>query len=84
MLYVLQLFIIFVQVFSSSVANALKLTGGTEASEAANFIDLMDKFFDSFNVLSISKGKYEKKDFKQPYRYPTDSRLKVNWLCKLW
>ena len=39
MLYVLQLFIIFVQVFSSSVANALKLTGGTEASEAANFID---------------------------------------------
>jgi len=83
MLYILQSFIIFLQVFSNSLANALKLTGGTEASEAANFIDLMDKFFDSFNVLSISKGTNEKKAFKQPYMYPTDSRLKVNWLCKL-
>ena len=71
------------QVFSNSVANALKLTGGAEASEAAIFIDLMDKFFNSFNVLSISKAKKERKQFKQPYRYSTDSRLKVSWLCAM-
>jgi len=65
------------QVFSSTVANALKLTGGPEASKAAAFIELMDKFFDSFNVLSVSKAKKERKKFKRPYKYSVDSHLKV-------
>ena len=51
----------FVQVLSNTVASELKLYGGAEASETATFIELMDKFFDSFNVLSLSKEKTEKK-----------------------
>ena len=41
---------------SSSVAKALRLTGGDEAVETANFVEIVDKLFDCLNVSSMSKG----------------------------
>jgi len=61
------------------MANELKLNGGPEAIETATFIDLMDKFFDCFNVLSLSKGKLKRKSFQQPYRKSSDFWLKVSY-----
>ena len=52
---------------SSSVA-ALRLTGGDEAVETANFVEIVDKLFDCLNVSSISKGRHQKKAFALPYR----------------
>ena len=50
---------------SSSVAKALRLTGGDEAVETANFVEIVDKLFDCLNVSSMSKGR---KAFALPYR----------------
>ena len=44
------------KLMSSSLAKALKLTGGDEAVETANFIKIVDKLFDCLNVSSLSKG----------------------------
>jgi len=45
----------FLKVMSASVAKALKLTGGEEAAETANFVEIIDKLFDCLNVSSMSK-----------------------------
>ena len=58
------------------MAKALRLTGGEEAEETANFIELVDKFFDCLNVNSYHSGKYKRKVFQDPIR-PNDFRLKV-------
>ena len=65
------------KVLSSSVANALKLTGGAEASETCNFIEKMDKLFDCLNVSSYTAGRKARKEFQKPYTKPTDFRLNV-------
>ena len=49
------------------MAKALKLTGGDEAVETANFIEIVDKLFDCLNVSSLSKGRHQRKAFAQPY-----------------
>lgn len=53
---------------SSSVAKALRLTGGDEAVETANFVEIVDKLFDCLNVSSMSKGRHQRKAFALPYR----------------
>ena len=63
---------------SSSVAKALKLTGGDEAVETANFIKLVDKLFDCLNVSSLSKGRHQRKAFAQPYSKLDDFRINVS------
>ena len=52
---------------SSSVAKALRLTGGDEAVETANFVEIVDKLFDCLNVSSMSKGRHQRKAFALPY-----------------
>ena len=53
-----------------SVAQALRLTGGEKAAEMSNFINLVDKVFDSVNVVSLLKGKHKRKVFQnQWYRF---------------
>ena len=59
------------------MAQALQLTGGEEAVEMAQFISLVDKFFDCVNVTSLMKGKLKRKVFQNPYRSGKDFRLKV-------
>ena len=48
------------------MAQALQLTGGEEAVEMAQFISLVDKFFDCVNVTSLMKGKLKGKFFRTP------------------
>jgi len=33
------------------------MTGGSEATQTAKFVEMMDKFFDSLNVTSFERGK---------------------------
>lgn len=63
---------------SSSVAKALRLSGGDEAVETANFVEIVDKLFDCLNVSSLSKGIHTKKAFALPYRKVDDFRIKVS------
>ena len=65
------------QVLSNSVANALHLTGGEDATATAEFVEYFDKFFDCLNVGDFISGKHSLNPFKDPYRSANDSRLKV-------
>ena len=47
---------------SASVANALTLEGGEEASETSRFVALMDCFFDALNVGSFDIGYKERRN----------------------
>ena len=40
------------------MAEALRLTGGEEAKETADFIQFVDKFFDCLNVNNFHSGKH--------------------------
>ena len=62
---------------SSTVAKALRLTGGEEALETAQFVDMFDKFFDCLNVTNFHAGKHKRKVFQDPFR-PNDFRLTVS------
>ena len=62
---------------SETVSKALRLTGGEEAAEMAQFIKMVDKMFDCLYVSSLSKGKMKRKPFLQPYRSANDFQLKV-------
>ena len=74
---------------SESVANALVNSGNKDAEETAKFIRMIDKFFDSLNVVNLVIGKKKRKAFQSPYMSSNDFRLQVHilWLlnvfCKL-
>lgn len=59
------------------MSNALKMLGGEEASETANFVLMMDKFFDALNVHNYTHGLHSRKQFQMPYISEKDKRLKV-------
>ena len=63
---------------SESVYKALVATGGEEAQGTAEFVKMFDHFFDCLNVNSFTAGKHKRKHFQDPYRSPSDFRLKVN------
>ena len=67
------------QVLSSSVANALRVTLKDKATQTANFCDIFDKFFDCLNVTNFDAGKRSRNAFKSPYRSEKDFRLKVRF-----
>ena len=46
---------------SESVSKALYLAGGKEATETANFVAMVDKFFDSLNVYHYTHGIHSRK-----------------------
>lgn len=56
------------------MAAAIRLCGGEDAIETANFIEKMDKFFDCFNVSTL----HQRKPFLEPYRSKNDFRLNVS------
>ena len=66
-----------IQVLSSSVANALRISLGDQASGTALFCEMFDKFFDCVNVSTLDEGKLKRNVFKGPYRSGHDFRLKV-------
>lgn len=65
------------QVLSSTVSNALMLTGGDETRETSKFVALMDSFFDLLNVGDFTVDVRQRKMFKYPYRSSNDWRLDV-------
>ena len=75
-LALLRIYCLFMQVLSTSVAEAVHLTSGEEARETACFIEMFDKFFDCLNVNNFNSGKNKRKVFQDPFR-PNDFRLKV-------
>ena len=64
---------------SQSVSKALYFTRNGDAFETAYFIDKMDKFFDTLNVSSFTRGKHHRKPFQDPIRGPSDFRMKVRY-----
>ena len=62
---------------SESVSNALMLTGGSSVEGTANFVEMMDKWFDCLNVHNFSHGVHARKPFQMPYGNGKDKRLTV-------
>ena len=58
------------------MAAAIRFTGNPAAQKTAEFIDLVNKFFDCLNVTNFDEGKHTRNCFKDPIR-PGDFRLKV-------
>ena len=66
------------QVLSNSVAKALPLVIGEEASETALFAWMFNKFFDLLNVSNFTNGTRYRNPDLHPYRHGQDERLKVS------
>lgn len=58
------------------------LTGGPDATETAKFVEMMDKFFYTFNDSNYQSGKHSLKHFQYPYRSGENFRLEVRH-CRL-
>ena len=67
-----------VQMFSKSVAIALRETGREDANGAAVFFEMMNGFFDCTNVRSLTEHQRKKKSLIMPHESPEDKRL--TWL----
>ena len=66
------------QVLSSTMASVLQKFDPPEAGGTAKFCEMMDKFFDCFNVRSLSEGTKTRKAFLLPYEDVNDKRF--SWL----
>ena len=66
---------------SESVAKRMRLEFREAARETANFVEKLDKFFDTMNVRSFTNGIHSLKPFQMPYRWANDFRIKVIVLC---
>jgi len=66
------------QVLSDSVSTVLKLYGSPESAATAEFILMVDKFFDCLNVRNTKEHQLKRKSFLQPYSSLTDPRFQ--WL----
>lgn len=69
------------QVMSESVATVMSNFGNPEASGTANFIQMVDKFFDCLNVRHPKEGERKLKDSLKPYRTINDPRFE--WFSEL-
>ena len=74
-------FLPYMQVLSSTVADALTYEDRDETVETRQFIRLMDMFFDCLNVRNPIEGKLRRKGFREPYRSPHDERFSVCNCC---
>ena len=50
-------------------------------TESAQFVDMMDRFFDCLNVSSLTGDKKALKKFHYPYQSASDDRLNVSKSC---
>jgi len=76
-----QNFLPYMQVLSSTVADALTYEDRDETVETRQFVRLMDMFFDCLNVRNPIEGKLRRKGFREPYRSPHDERFSVFNFC---
>lgn len=63
---------------SETVSKALPIVVGINAEGTAEFVRIIDKFFDILNVRNYVEGPRSRKKFKVPYRSADDFRLKVH------
>lgn len=66
------------QVLSSSVASAMQYYGDDQMKETIRFVTIFDKFFDCLNTRHPREGYVKRKPDLNPYKSPTDKRLKVS------
>ena len=59
------------------MSKALTLVGGDETIETVRFTSMMDKFFDTLNVMNFTNGKMKRKPFRDPYCSVNDFRITV-------
>ena len=64
---------------SESVAKRMRLEFREAARETANFVEKLDKFFDTTNVRNCTNGICSLKPFQMPYRWANDFRITL--LC---
>ena len=65
------------QVLSATMASVLKAFGPPDIAGTAKFCEMMDKFFDCFNVRSSSEGTKTRKAFLLPYEDVNDERFSL-------
>ena len=66
---------------SSSMANALRYYASDATTETANFVVMVDKFFDCLNVRSKDEHFHQRKPSKAPYTDAEDARFVVSkWI----
>ena len=63
---------------SEQVAKAMEFKGDESMSATIQFVRMMDKLFDTFNVNNFTTGKHQLKLFQDPYRSNGDFRLTVS------
>ena len=68
----------YVQVLSNSVAEALAMEDKPYLKETERFVHKFSKFFNLFNVQSLTEYVKQRKPDLEPYRDVEDKRLKVN------
>jgi len=68
---------VYVQVLSNSVAEALAMEDKPYLKETERFVRKFNKFFDLFNVRSLTEYIKQRKPDLEPYRDVEDKRLKV-------
>ena len=66
------------QVLSESVANALAFYGDPNTQETEWFVRQFDKFFDCLNVRNLEEHRKRRKPNLKPYTDPEDERLIVS------
>ena len=63
---------------SLTVANGLKNQGFRHTEATANFVQLVDVFFDCLNVSQTYQGQKSRKEALYPYTSPDDWRFSVS------
>ena len=67
-----------VQVFSKIIANILRNYYPCETQKTAEFCEMMNNFFDMFNIRNSVEGSKTKNSFLKPFTSDTDERFE--WL----
>ena len=73
----------YVQVLSGSVAKTLAMQNDPQTLETRRFVATFNRFFDLLNVRSLTEASHERNPDKEPYRSPSDERLKVILCCEI-
>lgn len=67
----------YLQVLSTSVAEAFAYENKPYTRETERFVRIFDKFFDLMNVRSLKEGIYKRKPNLKPYRNDSGSKERL-------
>ena len=70
-------FVLFLQVLSKTVADALEYVGDPRTKQTERFVRMFDRFFDMLNTRSLEECVHKRKPDLAPYRTSQDTRLEV-------